>query len=196
MKKTKNILILIIIVIAAYFLISAYTTPQTKKITEITLPDQPNTVYTFSSDVRDALRYPASSTDNIRYVLFNSNKINIVFNGTSAEDDTYFYTVIFNTIWKMQQFFVNNGKLVDFQQFYFINGTWYVSANETTVKPNITGPIIWIRGPNTGALNNSIELINNTIFLQGTTYGNLTLAGDKLALITLGVDDLKQVYYA
>jgi len=38
----------------------------------------------------------------------------------------------------------------------------------------------------------SVNIINNTIFVQGTSYKNLTLAGDKLTLVVMGIDSLPQ----
>jgi len=159
---------------------------QTGQITEITLPGHP--VYTFSADVRDSLKYPVSDKEAIRQALLGADKINIIFDGSDAEDNKYFQVVLYNLVTKMQTFFVYEGKIVDFRTYYFIGDQWYNSTGGTIAKPEIEGASIWVKGPNTGGIDNSIIYFDNKIYLQGTTYGNLTLAGDKLALIVLGVE--------
>src|SRR3989338_6133802 len=147
---------------------------QTGPITEITLHGHPT--YTFSTDVMDALKYHVSDKEAIRQALLGANKIDIIFDGSDAEDNKYFQVVLYNLVTKMQTFFVYEGKIVDFRTYYFIGDQWYNATGNTT-KPRIEGTLIWVKGPHTGAVDNSIIYFDNTIYLQGTTYGNLTLAG-------------------
>jgi hypothetical protein len=160
----------------------------TTEITEITIPGHP--IYVFSNDVRTALKYNVTYEDDIRHAVLQSGHMNVIFNGSSAEDDTYFSVVLYNVVQKIQTFFVYEGGLMKFDTYYSVNDTWYGTQNNTIPKENITSlkpPIIEIRGPNTGATSNEITFDGRKILIQGQTYKNLTLAGDKLALIVMGI---------
>ena len=157
---------------------------QQQPVTEVTIPGHPT--YTFSNPIDEALKYPVGNEIEIVRSILKSKELNIVFNGSSAEDDAYFQAVLYNIVTKLQTFFVYQGSILRVQTFYFIGDQWYNLTSNTTA-PDIEGLTIWIRGPNTGATENSIKLENSTIYIQGLTYKNLTLAGDRLVLAALGV---------
>jgi hypothetical protein len=188
-KKLRMKTAVILLVLIALGMGCVQQTPQNStEITEITLPGHPT--YVFSNDVRTALKYNTSFEDDIGHAIRQSGHLNIIFNGSSTEDDAYFSVVLYNVIEKIQTFFVYEGGLMKVDTYYSINNTWYSAGNDTIPYANITAlasPIIEIRGPHTGALENSITFNGRRILIQGQSYGNLTLAGDKLALIVMGV---------
>jgi hypothetical protein len=52
--------------------------------------------------------------------------------------------------------------------------------------------VIWLVGPNTGAKETAVNIDGNIIYIQGTSYENLVLAGDKFALIVMGIERIKE----
>ena len=154
------------------------------QITEVSIPGHP--VYTFSNPINEAMKYSITDKDEIHQAILKTRNLNIVFNGSSVEDNTYFQVVLFNVVTKIQTFFVYEHTLLRVNSYYFIGDQWYNLTN-TTSMPNLTGTTLWVKGPNTGATENSLSFANNTIYLQGLSYKNLTLAGDRLVLLVLGV---------
>ncbi|MBI3190687.1 hypothetical protein HYZ41_03205 [archaeon] len=157
--------------------------------TELQLPDQP-IVYTFSNPVKQALLYPISDSGQIRYAILSSKNIDMVFDGSSSEDNAYFQTTLFNIVQKTQTYSVYNGRIVNFNTYYFIGDKWYNSTTDRINRTESQNVIIWIKGPNTNAKENSVSLSNNTVYVQGMNYKNLTLAADRLVLTIIGVEKL------
>ena len=175
MKKSFYILILISIVLAT----GCIGQQQYAKTLE-----KDGVEYQFSDNIYDSMKIPVYDEDFILdRIRFGPEKITVVFNGSSLEDNAYFATVGFNVAHKLANFFT-------YSQGRFVNITALDINNNVTQIP---GSIIYMKGPNTGAEGNSVSLSNLTVgnntysivVMQGTTYQNLSQAGDRLILLVL-----------
>lgn len=186
----RKIIFPIIVTILIVVAISGCTQPQNSNdATELQLPGQP-VVYSFSNPVKQALAYSISDSGLIRYSVLSSKDIDIVFDGSSKEDNAYFQTTLFNIVQKIQTYSVYNGRIINFNTYYFIGDTWFYSTDNEINKTKSENVVVWIKGPNTGAGENSVSIANNTVYVQGTNYKNLTLAADRLVLAVLGVEKI------
>ncbi len=153
-------------------------------------------IYQFEHDIRDALKFPVNNIVAVNEMLWNTNKLNVVFNGSSKEDNRYFSVVMVN-LGKLQTFFAYEGKAFNFNTFpvyYYTDSKWYNGrTNEAIPRPSLEEATLWLLGPNTGARGNGIILLNNTIYLHGTSYKNLTLAADKLVLTVMGISRMEDI---
>lgn len=145
-----------------------------KNITAIQLYDQ---VYQFNTNLIDSIKVN-SSTPSEMQSLFNSAKnVCIIFNGTSEEDNAYFAVVSYNVILKVNSYYTNLG---EFKKFGVCDETNMSQADA----------IIAMRGPNTGATENSVILTDKTVTIQGLEWKEFEKAGDKLVLNVFGVTSL------
>ena len=184
----KFIIILAILVVA---LIAGCT--EQKPITELQIPGHGNEVYTFSNDIRESLRVKTNDPEGIKIIGSTMTNLNVVFDGSNQQDNAYFRVVLTNMVSKVPLYYSYEGRLVSFDVYYFIGDTWYKSVNETIQKPQFTSPTLWLSGPSTGATDTSLTLVNNIIYLSGTDYKNLTLAGDKLVLLFFQIDSINKI---
>jgi hypothetical protein len=176
------------IILASIVIISGCTEEQ--KITELKIPGHGNQVYVFSNDIREVLKVPVSDPIEIQQLVWQSDRLNIIFNGSSQQDNAYFQVVAVNIVFKLQTFFAYEGKILQFPVFYYENDNWFNSTGDKLTVLNLEGANLWLLGPDTGAKSTSLYSLDNIIYLQGTDYKNLTLAGDKFALIVMGVDSI------
>lgn len=177
----------VLIMLVFTLIISGCT--EEKEIKELRIPEHGNHIYEFSNDIREALKVPVNDPIAIKKLVWQSDRLNIIFNGSSQQDNAYFQVVAINIVSKLQTFFAYEGKVLQFPAFYYENGRWFNSTGEV-VLPDLEGANLWLVGPNTGAVDTSLFSIGDIIYLQGTSYKNLTLAGDKFALIVMGIDKI------
>ncbi len=178
---------LVILAVAAVVLVAgcAEQTPRN----EIYIPGHGDQIYTFANDIGDALAVKTNDPEGIRAIGRSFEKMNIVFNGSDAQDNAYFRVVLVNIGAKVPTYFSYEGRLVRFETYYFLdNSTWFNSTNEQIPAPSFSDPVLWLRGPTTGANETSLNLINNTVYLSGDSYKGLTLAGDKFVLLLFEID--------
>lgn len=161
---------------------------QQQEIKELRIPGHPQ-VYSFSNDLREVLKVPVHERNQIAQLLLESGGFDVVFNGTSGQDNAYFTIVALNTVAKLQTYSGNEGRLLEFRAYYFVDGIWYNSTNDEISEPAL-GPAIWMKGPGTGASETSVSADGNIIYIQGTSYRNLTLAADRLVLLAFGVENI------
>jgi hypothetical protein len=161
-----------------------------KEIKELKIPGHGNHVYEFSNDIREALKVPVNDPIAIKKLVWQSDRLNIIFNGSSQQDNAYFQVLAINIVSKLQTFFAYEGKLLDFPVFYYDDKRRWFNSTEEVAIPNLEGANLWLLGPDTGAKDTSLLSIDNIIYLQGTSYKNLILVGDKLALIIMGIDKI------
>jgi hypothetical protein len=154
---------------------------------EISIPGH-NDIYTFSNDIRDALKVESNNPAAIKS-QFYEGEMSVVFDGSSPQDNAYFTVVMTNIMAKVPTYLAYEGVLIKFQPYYFIGETWYNRNGDEIEKPKLAN-VLWLKGPSTGAEETSVNIINNTIILQGTSYQNLTLAGDRLVLEVMGINYL------
>lgn len=160
-------------------------------ITEIMIPGHGN-IYRFSYDIRESLSIPSNDPDGIRGMVLNTTLFTIVFDGSSEEDNGYFRVALINIVSKMQTFFAYEGKLINYEVFYYDQQGWYNSLDEKINKPAFNGTVLWFIGPNTGAEETSVNVEENIIYIQGTGYENIVKAGDRFALIFMGVERVEE----
>ena len=178
----------IVAILFAVVLVAGCT--QQKPVTELTIPGHGSEVYTFSNDIREALKVKTNDPQGVKDVGANLQHINIVFNGTNKHDNGYFSAVLISIINKVSLYYAYEGKVIYFDSYYFLDDKWYNSTNEIIEKPNLSDTILWLKGPSTGANETSLVLVNNTVYLSGTDYKGLTLAGDKLVLLLFGIEKI------
>lgn len=184
--KIYNALLVILIILVSGCV-------QQEEIKEITIPGHGSQIYEFSYDVRESIRVRSSGEDSISALLRSADKIGIIFNGTSKEDNGYFSAVAFNILAKLQTFYAYEGKLLsDIAVFYYDEG-WHNKTGTAVEKPDLTGASIWLLGPHTGANGTSVSIDGSVIYVQGTSLKNIAMAGDKLALIAMGISSADQI---
>lgn len=177
----------VILVIMAVALISGCASQQ--PVTEITIPNHGSQVYAFANDIREALKFRANDPEGIKQIGNDFIVMNIVFNGANVTDNAYFRVVIFDLLTKLNTYYNYEGKYVAFNTFYYINDQWYNYTGGEIPRPEFAAPSLWLVGPSE-ASGNYLSLEDNTIYLSGTSYHNLTLAGDKLTLLFFNIDQI------
>ncbi|MBI2580121.1 MAG: hypothetical protein HYW27_04435 [Candidatus Aenigmarchaeota archaeon] len=177
--KISYILVIAVILIAG-------CVQEEAPVNEVSIPGHAE-VYTFSNDIRDAIKVNATEPAEMRK-MFYKGQMNVVFDGSSQQDNAYFTVVMSNIMAKVPTYLAYEGVFIKFQPYYFIGDTWYDKNGNEIEKPDFGGPVLWLKGPATGAEETSVKLENATIILQGTSYKELTLAADKLALVAMKVD--------
>lgn len=181
-EQMKKLLIFLLIGVV---LVSGCAQQQPRN--EIYIRSHGNQIYTFANDIGEALRVKTNDPQGIKDIGKTLEKLNIVFNGSDVQDNAYFRVVLVNIGAKVPTYYSYEGRLVYFDSYYFVDDKWFNSTNEETA-PSFSGPVLWLKGPATGANETSLVLMNNTIYLSGDSYKGLTLAGDKLVLLLFGID--------
>jgi len=156
-------------------------------ITDIRISGHGEQIYQFSYDIRESVSVKAEAEQQIRGLLINSSKLSIIFN-SSAEDNVVFQVVVFNIAAKLPTYFSYEGKLLHIDAFYYKEDGYLYNKSEERVEMPSNARIMLL-GPNTGAEETSVSLDGNTVILQGVTRKDIVLAGDKLALIVMGIDE-------
>lgn len=162
---------------------------QQQAITEIYVPGHGNQIYAFSYDIRESVKVAADNETAIRNLLANSNRLTILFNGTSDEDNAVFQVLVFNIAAKLPTYYSYEGRLVAIDALYYSDDGLYNKSKERVSLPETTK--ILLLGPNTGAKKTAVNLNGNTITVQGMTKKDVVLAGDKLALIAMNITEEK-----
>lgn len=179
------------VIIAVILVSGCVSNEQEKEITEITISGHGNTVYVFSFDLRKSIAIPSNDPASIREQVWGSDNIVIVFNGSSEKDNAYFRMVMINTIAKFRTFFAYEGKILSYDTFYFEGDQWYNKTLEKIDKPVFEDTVLWLLGPDTGADSTSVDIEGNIIYIKGTSPDDLLMAGDKFALIVMGVENIE-----
>lgn len=167
-----------VLLLFSVILVSACVSQQ--EIKEITIPGHGNQIYTFSHDIRLAAKVFSNDEYAIRNVFANDS-VPLVFDGSNQQDNAFF-TVVATNLGKIQTYFAYEGRLFSFEPYYFLGEKWYDRNGAEIGKPGFANAL-WLKGPATGANETSVTINNGIVYLQGTSYQNLTLAGDKLVLI-------------
>ncbi len=164
-------------------------TQQRQPVTELSIPGHGTEIYVFANDVYEALTVQSNDPEGIKFAGNTFDHMYIVFDGSSEQDNAYFRVVLVNMLAKVPLYFSYEGRLVSFDTYYFIDEKWYNATGETT-KPEFDSYVLWLKGPNTNALDTSVNIEDRNIYLSGTSYKNLTLAGDKLTLLLFNIDQI------
>ena len=192
-KQMKSIVMFVLI--AVIFVAGCVSQPP-KPITEISIPGQ-NIIYAFNNDVRESILVKSGSQSEIRNLFFTENELNIVFNCTDQADNGMFRAALIDFTTKVPVYLAYQGKSLKINSFYFMdegNGTqWYNQTGDPVPEPSFSGIVLWLKGPATGATENSVILSNNTIIIQGLNRTGLSLASDKLTLIVFGIGSIDQI---
>ena len=173
----KEIVVLVVVVALAFALtFFIFNKPQPKIVVDKIVYD--NQKYYFSYDIFDTDKtITMRNTVDILRLLDGSNRIELVFNDTAVSDFARFTTTGYNIVYKMQQYSVLSKQTV-------LNITTQYLSNATFEVPTIL-----LRGPNSGAVENSVSLLNrNVVLVQGTTNQTLEMAGDKLVLAFIDIN--------
>jgi hypothetical protein len=179
----KIILLITLIAIAG-------CTQKYQPVTEISIPGHGNEIYTFNNDIREALRVHSNDPDEIKQIASQMDRMALVFDGSDQQDNAYFNVVVTDLSAKIPVFYSYEGRLFYFVPYYYLGDQWYNRTNDPIPKPDFDIPVLWLRGPSTGANDTSVNLVNNTVYISGTSYKNLTLAGDKFTLLVFGIDKI------
>ena len=176
------------ILMVSIILVAGCVQQEEVSIKEVSIPGH-NDIYTFTNDLRESLQVAADDPQEIRQKFF-SGSMNLVFDGSSQQDNAYFTVIMTNIMAKIPIYLAYEGVLMEFQPYYFVENVWYDRSGNEIEKPALTGPTLWLRGPATGAENVSLSVTDNNITLQGTSYKELTLAADKLVLIVMDISSI------
>ncbi|MEM7816444.1 MAG: hypothetical protein QXZ20_00860 [Candidatus Aenigmatarchaeota archaeon] len=135
------------------------------ELKEITINGTP---YEFNTNLYEVIKIPSEGDDDIKSIFDKNYKICIEFDNSSIEDSSIFFVSSFNIVYKTILYYKSRGM-------------------KKKIEVCDEEPKIELKGPNTGASETSIRLMNKTILVQGTTTKNLEMAADKLILIIFGI---------
>ena len=162
-----------------------------QEVKEILIPRH-NVIYTFSYDIRESLGVPAENAAEIIETTSRNERVIFVFNGSSEKDNALFAVTSFNIVSKLDQYFYNEGASVYFDVYYLVNDTWY-NKTKGVQTPDLSGTVIWLKGPDTGAQRTSVYMKDGYIFVEGTDEKGVVLAGDRLVLLVMGVNRFEDI---
>jgi len=199
-KKIKRsdiaiaVIVFVIILSASLWVYTTYFLKE-PEIKDVRLPGHEGTIYAFSYDIRETLKIPVNDEEAIVDALVRSDKVNIVYkfhNESSLQDSKYFSVLMINVISKVTTFFSYEEIILSDFPVYYIdeNNTWHNSTGDMIAKPNFTDATLWLVGPNTGAKDTSVTIIEKDIYISGTSYENLIKAGDRFVLAVMGIDSV------
>ncbi|MBU5678508.1 MAG: hypothetical protein QXJ96_03020 [Candidatus Aenigmatarchaeota archaeon] len=157
---------LILIVFFSYII--SVEKPSKNELKEITIN---GVKYEFNTNLYEVIGVPAKNEEEIKNIFDESYKICIKFDNSSEEDNSIFFVSSFNIVYKTIRYYTSRGM-------------------EKKIEVCDEEPKIELKGPNTGASETSIRLMNKTILVQGTTTKNLEMAADKLILIIFGIKEI------
>lgn len=177
--------VVMLIALVSVLVVSGCTEQQ--PITEVSIPGHGNQIYAFHNDIRESLTVPVNNPAGIKALINSSNGMNLVFDGSSPQDNAYFTVVTTEVTEKISTYYSYEGKLFGFAPYYYMGEQWYDSGGVEINGPP-SGPVLWLLGPSTGANGTSLRLENSTVYLSGDSYKGLTLASDKLALLVFNID--------
>jgi hypothetical protein len=182
---------ILLISILAIIVISGCT--EQKPLTEIRISGHEH-VYTFRNDIRESINVPTTNEIEIAKLIMKCSELNIVFNGTSREDNQYIAVAVFDTVSRLLVYFANEGKAISFPVYYFNESGWFKENMSIPGLPySKDSCYLWFIGPNTGAKETSVVLNGNIVYIQGTSFKNLTMAADKLSLIMMGINNIESI---
>jgi hypothetical protein len=124
--------------------------------------------YLFNTNLYEVVKIPSENNEKIKNLLDENKKICISFDNSSETDNAIFGVVSFNLVYKLTKYYYTKGELKKFE-----------ICNET--------PLIELRGPNTGAKENSLRFDGEKIIIQGMNKKEIEMAADKLILIVFDV---------
>src|SRR3989338_394196 len=157
-------------------------------VTEIYVPGHGNQIYAFHNDIRESLKVPVNNPEGIKALSAASNGMYLVFDGSNPQDNAYFTIVTTEITQKISTYYSYEGRLFGFRPYYYVDNQWHDADGSEINKPSLNGPVLWLLGPSTGAKDTSVNLVNSTVYISGTSYNNLTLSGDKFVLLVFGID--------
>ena len=202
MKSGTNISIAFIIVLISVVLASGCVNQKPEAQKTLMNVTKDGIDYSFTNNIYDSLKIPINNETEIRRLIMHAPSISLVFNPSSEQDNSYFTVVLYNTVDKLKYYYTyTNGKYVDESMYniYMINGTEFLKLerkNSTWIKSpsdinNIEWPVLYLKGPNTGASETSVKLSESgkIIYIQGTDYKNLSLASERFVLAVLDVTE-------
>jgi hypothetical protein len=186
---------LILLLLAAVAIAGCVDQTAYEPLTELHLTGGGTEVYTFANDIRKTLKeVDVNDPEGIMAIGNSYDKYAIVYNGTDLQDVSYFKIVAINFA-KIPIYYAYLGRVAVFDYYYFSENSWHnATGGEIESLPDFEDmPAIWMIGPGTGATDTSLNLVNNTIYLSGTSYRNLTMAGDRLSLLFFNIDEIGDI---
>ena len=181
------VVVLMFAVVAAMFVITQNQFADVNKKHELYNITKDSVEYVFSNNIYNTLNSTViEDKQYIKNALDSPVSVVIAFNGSSAEDNSYFSVVSYNLVDKLKNYYVySKAKIVKFAAID-------LQQNKTISKGNT---IIFFQGPNTGAKNSSVYYDNacvidgavvstfsRCIIVQGTDYAGLVKASERLVL--------------
>lgn len=159
MRKYLIVSLIIILLLAASLCTK-------KDMRSITVNGQ---TYPFNNNLFEVIKIKSKNESEIRTLIENANQICIDYKN-STKDASLFSVVGFNLVFRITRFYSLKGE-------------------EKNISVCKSEPRILFLGPNSGAEEDSVTLVNKTIIVQGTTRKSFEMASDKLSLIIFGVDE-------
>ena len=150
-----------------------------------------NVDYIFTSDIREAIQMPVNNQTEIRDMLLENYRINLVFDGKDQQDNAIIALSFHDITSKLTPYFINENISKEFAIYYYIDDQWYDIKKEAVEKPDLNKEdevTLWVVGPRTGATSTEVTLEDRIITVKGTSRENLAKAADKLVLIVMGID--------
>src|SRR3989344_8904860 len=150
-----------------------------------------NVDYIFTSNNRKAIQVPANNPEEIRDLMIQNYRINLVFDGSDAQDNGLISVALFDITSKLTTYFISENISKEFAIYYYIDDQWYDIKKNQTEKPDFNKEdevTLWMLGPRTGAAKTSVNLEGRIITVQGTSRENIAKAADKLVLIVMGIE--------
>ncbi|MBI5061423.1 MAG: hypothetical protein HZB67_03855 [Candidatus Aenigmarchaeota archaeon] len=191
---------LILIIFSVVLASGCINQPKEEPITLTTITKD-GVAYEFTNNIFDAMKVPMIEQAEIKRIVTKASAVSIVFNSSSKEENAYLTVINYNMVGKLSSYYTySKQQFVDetFYNIYDVKNDRLMkfdrSINNWTESPtgidNIEWPILYLKGPNTGANETSVTLDESgkIIYIQGTDYRNFSLAADRFTLEILGVN--------
>ena len=91
---------------------------QEQPLKEIIIPGQ-EAVYVFTYDIRESVKIASDNEKTIRSLFVDSTSMNIVYDGSSNQDNAYFIVALANVGNKLRPYLANTGRNLDFNYYLF-----------------------------------------------------------------------------
>ena len=163
--------------------------------TTVQLPGHEPQVYEFSFPVEQTLGIPVDDPFIIKQLIDHTTAMTFVFDGSDIQDNGRFQTALFNIVAKLRPYYFYEANRTlgadSFRTWYFVDQDgarqWYNSAGETVAPPVLAGPVVWLKGPATGATETAVRLNSNIIYISGVTSIDVARAADRFVLAVFGI---------
>ncbi len=174
MGNVKFAFLLAFAAVASASMLSSGCIFQERNVTSIAIYD---TEYRFNTNLLESLKIPINDPAGAKALFDNATLVCLVFDGSNEQENSYFVVVSYNVVLKLTTYYTN-----------FNDSKNFTACNSSEAEK--ADAIIELKGPRTGATDNSVILEGKKVVIQGRTSKELEKAGDRLILAVFGIERL------